>query len=90
MNIDAGAKRFLSLLLAPVFLLLKNKLGLDVPESVQDLLVVSVITYVGGSHFKEAVVRKAEASGVAAAAAVTPESAPGIIRGAAGVEEPKQ
>lgn len=83
MTLDPGAKRFLSLLLAPLFLLLKTKLGIDVPESVQDLLVVSVITYVGGSHFKEAIVKKAEATGAAAAGAVTPGSAASVVQAAA-------
>lgn len=67
MSIDPSTKRFLSLLLAPLFLLAKTKMGIDVPESVQDLLIVSIITYVGGSHFKEAIVKKAEAAGAAAA-----------------------
>jgi len=76
MNIDPATKRFLSLLLAPLFLLVKTKLGVDVPESVQDLLIVSIITYVGGSHLKEAVVARAQAAGAAAASAVqTPDDA---------------
>lgn len=84
-TLDPGAKRFLSLLLAPLFLLLKTKLGIDVPESVQDLLVVSVITYVGGSHFKEAVVKRAEATGAAAGAAVVPgPAADAVVDAAAG------
>lgn len=73
---DPSTKRFLSLLLAPLFLLAKTKLGIEIPESVQDLLIVSIITYVGGSHLKEAVVKRAEAAGAAAATAVTtPEQA---------------
>jgi len=81
MNIDPSTKRFLSLLLAPLFLLAKTKLGIDVPESVQDLLIVSIITYVGGSHFKEAVVKRAEAAGVAAAEPVkTVEDAAAVLK----------
>jgi len=81
MNIDPSTKRFLSLLLAPLFLLVKNKVGLDVPESVQELLIVSIITYVGGSHFKEAVVKRAEAAGQAAAEPVkTVEDAAAVLK----------
>ena len=72
MNVDPGTKRFLSLLLAPLFLLLKGKLGIEVPESVQDLMLVGIITYVGGSHAKEAVIARAEAAAGAAALKVTP------------------
>jgi hypothetical protein len=68
---DASTKRFLSLLLAPLFLVLQTKLGLEVPESVQDLLIVSIITYVGGSHFKEALLKKAALAGTTAAESVT-------------------
>lgn len=82
--LDPALKRFLSLLLAPLFLLLKSKLGVEIPESVQDLMFVSIITYVGGSHAKEAVVKAAEAKG-AAAAAVMPkvEGAAVLARAAA-------
>jgi hypothetical protein len=68
---DPGTKRFLALLLAPLFLLVKSKLGIEVPETVQDLLLVSIITYVGGSHWKAAAVAKAEASAATAAGSVT-------------------
>lgn len=85
LNVDAGAKRFVALLLAPLFLLLKTKLGVDVPESVQDLLVVSVITYVGGSHVKEAIVKKAEAAGAKAAGDMKPgPEADAVVDAAAG------
>lgn len=66
-TVDPGTKRFLAILLAPLFLLLKSKLGIEVPESVIDLLIVSVITYVGGSHWKAAVTAKAEAAATTAA-----------------------
>ena len=81
MPVDPSTKRFLSLLLAPLFLLLKTKLGVEVPESVQDLLIVSVITYVGGSHFKEAVVKRAEVAGAVAAEPVkTVEDAAAVLK----------
>ena len=67
---DPATKRFLAILLAPLFLLIKSKLGLDVPESVQDLLIVSIITYVGGSHWKAAAVEKAKVASTAAASGV--------------------
>lgn len=64
---DASLRRFLAICLAPLFLLVKSKLGIEVPETVQELLIVSIITYVGGSHAKEAVVKRAEAAAVKAA-----------------------
>lgn len=70
-TVDPSARRFLALLLAPLFLIIKSKLGIEVPESVQDLLIIAIITYVGGSHFKAAIIGKAEAAGAAGAAAVT-------------------
>lgn len=83
-TIEPGTKRFLSLLLAPLFLLLKGKLGIDVPESTQDLLILGIITYVGGSHAKEAIVEKAKAKGADAAVLVVPgPSADAIVDAAA-------
>ena len=64
---DPSTKRFLALLLAPVFLLIKSKLGIEVPETVQDLLIVAVISYIGGSHWKAAAIAKAEAQASTAA-----------------------
>jgi hypothetical protein len=83
---DPATKRFLAMLLAPVFLLLKGKLGIDVPESVQDLLIVSIMLYVGGSHWKSAVIAKAEAAVTAAAATVTPATARTVLETAASDE----
>lgn len=83
MQLDPKTLRFLALLSAPLFVLLKGKLGIDVPLEVQELLVGTVAIYLLGSHGKEAVVRAAEAKAAAASAAVTPESAPSIIREAA-------
>jgi len=88
MNVDPSTKRFLSLLLAPLFLLLKGKLGIDVPESVQDLMLVGIITYVGGSHAKEAVIARAEAAAGAASAKVTPGPAADAIVDAAAKAAP--
>lgn len=76
MTLDPATKRFVSIFLAPLFLLLKTKLGIDVPEPVQELLVVSVIAYVAGSHAKEALVKRAEVAGSTAAASIqTPADA---------------
>jgi hypothetical protein len=83
MQLDPKTLRFLALLSAPLFVLLRNKLGVDVPEAVQEMLVGTVALYILGSHGKEAVVKAAEAKAAAAASAVTPETAPGIIRDAA-------
>jgi hypothetical protein len=47
------------------------------------MLVGTVALYILGSHGKEAVVKAAEAKAAAASAAVTPETAPGIIKDAA-------
>ena len=79
---DPATKRFLAVLLAPIFLLLKGKLGIDVPETVQELLIVSVMTYVLGSHAKAAIIAKAEAAGAAAAATVTPATARATLEAA--------
>jgi hypothetical protein len=70
-TIDPKTLRFLALLSAPLFVLIKSKLGIDIPESTQDLLIGTVISYILGSHAKEAVVARANAAGVAAAANVT-------------------
>lgn len=76
MNLDPKTLRFLALLSAPVFVMLKGKLGLDVPVEVQEMLVGTVALYILGSHGKEAMVKAAEAKGAAAAATVvTPADA---------------
>jgi len=76
MTLDPSNKRLLALLTAPLFALLSKYLHIDVTPEVQELLIVSVITYIGGSHVKEAVVKRAEAAGAAAASAVqTPDDA---------------
>ena len=72
MNLDPKTLRFLALLSAPLFTLLKGKLGLDVPLEVQEMLVGTVALYILGSHGKEAIVARAQAAGDAAAAKVTP------------------
>lgn len=83
MTLDPKTLRFLALLSAPLFVLLKGKLGLDVPVEVQEMLVGTVAVYLLGSHGKEALVKAAEAKAQAAAAQVTPETAGSIIREAA-------
>lgn len=76
MNLDPKTLRFLALLSAPLFVMLKGKLGLDVPVEVQEMLVGTVALYILGSHGKEAMVKAAEAKGaVAAAVVVTPADA---------------
>lgn len=76
MNLDPKTLRFLALLSAPLFVMLKGKLGLDVPVEVQEMLVGTVALYILGSHGKEAMVKAAEAKGAAAAATVvTPADA---------------
>lgn len=75
-SIDPKTLRFLALLSAPLFTLLKGKLGVEVPVEVQEMLVGTVALYILGSHSKEAIVKAAEAKGAAAAAAIaTPEQA---------------
>lgn len=71
MNLDPKTLRFLALLSAPLFVLLKSKLGVDVPVEVQEMLVGTVALYLLGSHGKEALVKMAEAKGAAAGAAIT-------------------
>lgn len=82
-SIDPKTLRFLALLSAPLFIILKDKLGIDVPLEVQEMLVGTVALYILGSHGKEAIIKKAELSGASAAAAVTPATAPDIIKEAA-------
>ena len=72
MTLDPKTLRFLALMSAPLFTLLKGKLGLDVPLEVQEMLVGTVALYILGSHGKEAIVARAEAAAVAATAKVTP------------------
>ena len=69
---DPKTLRFLALLSAPFFTLLASKLGVTVPLEVQEMLVGTVALYILGSHGKEAIVARAEAAGLAAAAKVTP------------------
>lgn len=76
MNLDPKTLRFLALLSAPLFVLLKSKLGLDVPTEVQEMLVGTVALYILGSHGKEALIASAAAKGAAAADAIaTPADA---------------
>ena len=70
-SIDPKTLRFLSLFIAPLFLILKTKLNIDVPETVQELLVTGTITYIFGSHAKEAIIKRAELAGQTAADNVT-------------------
>ena len=70
--LDASNKRLIALLSAPLFALLSKYAHVDLTPEVQELLVVSVIAYILGSHTKEAVVARANAAGVAASLAVTP------------------
>jgi hypothetical protein len=82
-TLDPKTLRFLALLSAPLFVLLRNKLGVEVPEAVQELLVGTVALYILGSHGKEAIVKRAEVAASAAASAVTTDNAAAIIREAA-------
>ena len=76
MNLDPKTLRFLALLSAPLFVVLKNKLGLDVPTEVQEMLVGTVALYILGSHGKEAIVARALAAGATAAESIkTPADA---------------
>jgi hypothetical protein len=74
MNLDPKTLRFLALLSAPLFVVLKTKLGLDVPTEVQEMLVGTVALYILGSHGKEAIVARARAAGTAASSSVTTPS----------------
>ena len=73
-TLDPKTLRFLALLSAPLFVMLKGKLGIDVPESVQEMLVGTVALYILGSHGKEAIIARAEAAASVASAKVTPGS----------------
>lgn len=80
--LDPSNKRLIALLSAPLFALLSKYLKVDIAPEVQELLVVSVITYMLGSHGKEALVKAAEAKGAAAAATVTtPADAAAVLGG---------
>ena len=81
--LDASNKRFLALLTAPLFLLLKSKLGIEVTPEVQELLIASVMTYILGSHGKEAIIERAKAAQVSASAAVVPGPAADAVVDAA-------
>jgi hypothetical protein len=81
--LDPSNKRLLALLSAPLFALLSKYAKIDLMPEVQELLVVSVITYILGSHGKEAIVARAQAAGVAAAATVTPGAAADAVVDAA-------
>jgi hypothetical protein len=73
-TLDPKTLRFLALLSAPLFVLLKSKLGVEVPEAVQEMLVGTVALYILGSHGKEAIVERAKVAGAAAASTVTTPS----------------
>lgn len=83
MTLDASNKRLIALLSAPLFALLSKYAKIELAPEVQELLVVSVIAYILGSHTKEAVVARANAAGVAAAATVTPGPAADAVVDAA-------
>lgn len=79
MQLDPKTLRFLALLSAPLFTLLKGKLGLDVPVEVQEMLVGTVALYILGSHGKEAIVARAKVAAEAASGKVTPGAAADAI-----------
>lgn len=82
-NIDPKTLRFLALLSAPLFTLLSQKLGLDVPLEVQEMLVGTVALYILGSHGKEAIIAKAKLAADGASAKVMPGPAADAIVDAA-------
>lgn len=82
-TLDPKTLRFLALLSAPLFVLLKGKLGVDVPEAVQEMLVGTVALYILGSHGKAAIVERAKVAGEVAAKAVTPGAAADAVVDAA-------
>ena len=87
-TLDPKTLRFLALLSAPLFLLLKSKLGVEVAPEVQELLIASVMTYILGSHGKEAIVARAEAAASVASAKVTPGAAADAVVDAAAQVSP--
>jgi len=86
-DIDPKNLRFLALLSAPLFALLNAFLtsrGWGVVSQVtQDMLIGSVMTYVLGSHGKEAIVARAQLAADAARAKVVPGAAADAILDAA-------
>lgn len=80
---DPSLRRYLLALGGFIAAVGNKKLGLDLtPEQVTELLI-----FLGGviavSNGKEVMLKRAEVAGATAAAAVTPESAAGIIKEAA-------
>lgn len=75
---------------AMVSVLLNKKLGLDIGEDQQELVVYLAMTYLLGSNGKEAILSRAKKAGDDAAAAVKDESVEGVILGAVEKEKEKQ
>lgn len=88
-TLDPKTLRFLALLSAPLFVMLKGKLGIDVPESVQEMLVGTVALYILGSHGKEAIIaRAAVAAEAASKAVVVNPDAGAVVDALAGKTQP--
>ena len=91
-DIDPKNLRFLALLSAPLFALINGFLHSrgwgDVSQPTQDLLIGSVMTYVLGSHGKEAIIARAQLAADTARAAVVPGAAADAVLDAAAKGSP--
>jgi ribosomal protein L12E/L44/L45/RPP1/RPP2 len=84
---DPSKRRLLVTLITTALASLAPKLGIT--QDTVELLVGLAIAYVTGGNIKEALVRRAEAAGKAAAEGVTPETARKVLLDAIASEKAK-
>lgn len=82
-TIDPKTLRFMALLSAPLFVMLRSRLGIDITPEVQEMLIGTVALYILGSHGKEAIIARAELAAEAARAKVVPGPAADAVVDAA-------
>jgi ribosomal protein L12E/L44/L45/RPP1/RPP2 len=84
---DPSKRRLLVTLLTTLLASLAPRLGIT--QDTVELLVALAIAYVTGGNIKEALVKRAEAAGKAAAEGVTPEAARRVLLDAIAAEKEK-
>lgn len=77
---NASVRRFVAILLAPLFAAANAKLGLNISQGVQDLVIGSIVGYILMSNTKEAVIKRSEhAAEVAKSQVTTQDQARSVI-----------
>lgn len=63
----AAQRRFLAVLLAPVFALITSVTHIQISETIEGMIIGLIMLYVGGSHVKAVQLEKAKTAGQKAA-----------------------